>query len=137
MTEIQFAGSTFDHERDHARLLTLLQRVHKLMQDGQWHTLESIKLSCGGTEASVSARLRDLRKQAFGNHVIQHRRIDGGLWEYRAVMPENCSCPIMKPDGKHMVVETTHHRIGTKRVMPSTGERTHPVELFPIPVRMP
>ena len=47
-------------ERDHARLKTLLQKVHAFMADGQYHTLESIKLSCGGTEASVSARLRDL-----------------------------------------------------------------------------
>ena len=53
-----FAGATYDRDRDFARLKTQLRRVHALMLDGQERTLHSIAMSCGGTEAAVSARLR-------------------------------------------------------------------------------
>ena len=91
-----FAGATYDRDRDFARLKTQLRRVHALMLDGQERTLHSIAMSCGGTEAAVSARLRDLRKSRFGSHVVQHRRITGGQWEYRLLAPTPCNCPVTK-----------------------------------------
>ena len=45
-----------------ARLDRLLDRVRSLMQDGEWRTLTEINEECGGTETSVSARLRELRR---------------------------------------------------------------------------
>lgn len=80
-----FDGDTYEPELDQARLATLLNRVHAFMRDGQWHTLAEIVRACGGTEASVSARLRDLRKDRFGaNDVRKRRSIEhDGLFEYR------------------------------------------------------
>lgn len=83
---VTFDGKTFDHAKDGARLSTQLERVRELMADGRWRTLAQIKKACGGSEASVSARLRDLRKARFGGLSIERRRYGasaGGLWEYR------------------------------------------------------
>ena len=70
---------------DTERLAGQLGRVHSLMRDGQWRTLEAIAQAVGGSEAGVSARLRDLRKARFGGHQVERRRLTGGLWEYRVV----------------------------------------------------
>jgi len=76
-------------ERDQKRLNTLQGRVWTLMRDGAWRTLLEIQAVVGGSEASVSARLRDLRKPAwvkvYGECEVQKRRRTEGLWEYRVV----------------------------------------------------
>lgn len=81
-----FDGDTFEPNLDFSRLLTLMERVEALMSDGLWRTLEEIRSLCGGSEASVSARLRDLRKEKWGAHIVERRRRGepkAGLWEYR------------------------------------------------------
>lgn len=57
-----------------------------MISDGQWHTLDALVESCGGTHASIYARLRDLRKKKFGEHKISSRRKGSkwkGVWQYR------------------------------------------------------
>ena len=78
-----FAGRTYVPERDHDRLRAQLGRVKAAMTDGAWHTLGDIAERTGDPEASVSARLRDLRKAKFGGHDIARRYVSRGLWEYR------------------------------------------------------
>lgn len=81
-----FDGDTFDPEHDGPRLTGLLLRVATHMADGKWRTLPEIHAAIGGTEASVSARLRDLRKDRFGGHSVERRRVGDpkdGLWQYR------------------------------------------------------
>ncbi len=78
-----FGGSTYREARDGERLRGLLLRVYSAMSDGQWHTLSELAQKCGGSEASVSARLRDLRKPRFGGYTVDRRRVSGGLFEYR------------------------------------------------------
>lgn len=80
-----FDGATIEPE-DTARLSALLTRVMAFMFDGNWHTLAEIARACAGSEASVSARLRDLRKPRFGHYTIQRRRVHGGLFEYRLLV---------------------------------------------------
>jgi hypothetical protein len=83
-----FDGRTFIHELDGGRLGKQLQVVRALMLDGQWRTLGEISEATGYGEASVSARLRDCRKERFGGHQVQRRRRgDGrrGLFEYRII----------------------------------------------------
>lgn len=36
------------------------------------------------SEAGLSARIRDLRKAAYGGHTIERRK-NGSLWEYKLV----------------------------------------------------
>jgi hypothetical protein len=78
-----FSGSTFDPVLDGPRLTTQFQRVFAIMQDGDWHTLSDLAEASGGSEAGVSARLRDMRKERFGGHVVQRQRGASGLWFYR------------------------------------------------------
>lgn len=76
---------TYDLELDGPRLERLLDRVRALMSDGAWRTLAEIVEHVGGSEAGVSARLRDLRKAPIRAEVERRRRGDPrlGLWEYR------------------------------------------------------
>ena len=73
---------------DAERLHTLLGRVLEVMRDGRWRTLAEIKAVAGGSETSVSARLRDLRKPKWGGFRVERRRTaTHGLWEYRVEVP--------------------------------------------------
>jgi biotin operon repressor len=80
---LTFDGATYDPLMDKDRLRSLLGRVFQLMADGKWRTLAEIRERTGGSEASVSARIRDLRKPKFGGYLVEHRRKAGGVWEYQ------------------------------------------------------
>lgn len=45
-----------------------------LLSDGGWWTLAELADELDAGEATVGARVRDLRKQQFGGHVIRTRR---------------------------------------------------------------
>ena len=68
---------------DHQRLARQLALVLALMRDGRWRTLREIAELTGAPEASVSARLRDLRKPAKGGYTVERRRVTQGLYAYR------------------------------------------------------
>lgn len=69
---------------DTPRLNEQARRVYDLMADRQWRTLAQIAEATGDPEASVSARLRDLRKIRFGGHTVERRRsLDSAVHEYR------------------------------------------------------
>lgn len=68
---------------DHGRLTGQLARVIDLMADGRWRTLAQITCLVGGSEAGISARLRDARKSRFGAWTVEKRRIGNGLFSYR------------------------------------------------------
>jgi len=83
----QFDGATFQPERDGERLTRQLDRVKELMLDGQWRSLPQIAALVGGSEAGVSARLRDLRKPRNGAYTVNRRHVEDGLHEYQVVKP--------------------------------------------------
>jgi hypothetical protein len=77
---------------DGARIASLLERVKAHMLSGAWYTLDELASLVGGSEAGISARIRDLRKPQFGGYNIQRRRramgpAKGGLHEYRLRRP--------------------------------------------------
>jgi hypothetical protein len=78
-----FDGVTFDQDRDGSRLNAQLSRVLAVLKGGCWHTLADVAARTGDPEASVSARIRDLRKPRFGGYVVERRYVERGLWEYR------------------------------------------------------
>lgn len=85
---LQFDGRTYCQELDFSRLNRQLRRVFTVMIHGQWHTLEEISFKTKDPQASVSARLRDLRKPKFGGFTIERRRRGDpkrGLFEYRLI----------------------------------------------------
>ena len=79
----RFDGATYDPTLDQERLTGQLGRVYGVMRGGDWHTLDELVTRCGGTTASVSARLRDLRKSRFGGYTVERRRKTAGVWLYR------------------------------------------------------
>lgn len=81
-----FSGATFDPALDGERLNTQLHRVYDVLRDHAWHTLPELREKCGGSDAALSARIRDLRKPRFGFHTIESRRVREGLWAYRLVL---------------------------------------------------
>lgn len=78
-----FDGETYDVSKDYARLKGQLGRVFSLMIDGRWRTLAEIRDEVGGSEAACSARLRDLRKEKYGNFAVARERVAGVLYRYR------------------------------------------------------
>src|SRR3982751_4933791 len=88
LPERTFGGETYDADRDFIRLTGQLQRTWQVMQDGKWRTLAQVaretssRRTDGGhdSEASVSARLRDFRKEKFGGHELHRENVSGGLW---------------------------------------------------------
>ena len=79
-----FDGTTYERDLDHARLTTQLERVCTLLTTppGQRWKLRELADAVGAPEASISARIRDLRKDKFGGFEVLRNRTAGGLWEY-------------------------------------------------------
>lgn len=81
-----FDGETYEPARDGERLEGQLQRVFALMADARWRTLAEIATAVDGSEAAVSARLRDLRKARFGGHTVNRRYLHDGIWQYQVLV---------------------------------------------------
>ena len=81
-------GDTYDDIRDRLRLNRQARSVYDLMIDGQWRTLAEISEATGEPEASISARLRDFRKDRFGAHVVDREYLADGIWRYRVLQPK-------------------------------------------------
>ena len=77
-------GETYVAEFDQDRLSRQQSVVYAVMKDGHWRTLGEIHALTGAPEASISARLRDLRNM-FSLTVDRRRRGEpsAGLFEYR------------------------------------------------------
>jgi hypothetical protein len=74
---------------DNERLWRQLRRVYNAMADCRWRTLAQLEALTGDPQASISARLRDLRKPRFGANTVERERVhaDRGLYAYRLVEP--------------------------------------------------
>jgi hypothetical protein len=82
----KFDGSDYVPERDDARLSSQLKRVFNVMKDGGWRSLETISLSTGDPEPSVSAQLRHLRKPKHGSHTVNKKHMGEGLYVYQLLV---------------------------------------------------
>lgn len=56
-----------------------IEVIKNILLDYQWHTLEELNRRSGIPEATISARIREL-KRIFN---IEKRQIKNGKWEYR------------------------------------------------------
>lgn len=79
-----YDGDTLHHDTDHKRLRAQHAAVFKAMAGEAWLTLAELETATSYPQASVSARLRDFRKEKFGGHTVlrRRRRNAGGTWEY-------------------------------------------------------
>ena len=80
-------GREFDGDdllpRDISRIRGTLEAVKNALAGGRWWTLKELTETCGGSEAGISARLRDCRKVKHGALTIERRRRTSSQWEYR------------------------------------------------------
>lgn len=86
-TTAQFDGAT-STAQDTPRLKGQLAAVRSVLRQNKhrWLNLFVLAAESGGySEASVSARIRDLRKPKFGWYTIERRRNGKGTHEYRMV----------------------------------------------------
>ena len=85
----RFDGSDIVQELDQKRLTGQILRVYNYMSDGRWRTLDELSSATVAPHASVSAQLRNLRKERFGGLGIDKRRRgepSDGLWEYKLIL---------------------------------------------------
>lgn len=87
---LPFDGATAAAE-DVPRLRSQLDAVRNVLLAGEWMTLRQLAGSCGGSQAGISARLRDLRKPKFGGYHVARRRdpeapVGSGIWQYRIIL---------------------------------------------------
>lgn len=71
---------------DDLRLGRQLATVRDAMSDGKWHDPEELERLTGFRWASISARLRDLRKPRFGGHAVERTNAGNGNFAYRLVL---------------------------------------------------
>ncbi len=82
----KFNGSDYVPEFDDERLKGQIKKIYELMIDGEWRTLSEIEQLTNFGQASISAQLRHLRKERFGNHTVNKRNRgvrEKGLFEYQ------------------------------------------------------
>lgn len=79
-------GDTYEPQQDRIRLNKQAREVWDLMRDGKWRELWRIADATGCPIQSVSARLRDFRKERFGSHEVDRRRVKGGVFQYRLIV---------------------------------------------------
>lgn len=91
----KFSGSDYVPENDQKRLTGQIEEIYKVLLNTKdfdthcWWTLEELGNETGYLHTSISAQLRNLRKESFGSHIIEKRHrgdLKIGLWEYRMVL---------------------------------------------------
>lgn len=87
-------GPAYDKALDGKRLSTQMERIRDLMLSAgeceTWLTLQQLEQMTSYPQASISAQLRHLRKEAFGSYVVKKQRVGklkSGHWEYQLSKP--------------------------------------------------
>lgn len=80
MTTFTARGDTFIPERDSERLSSQYEVVKAYVLGRDWTTLGQISKATGYPEASVSARLRDLRGRGY---LVEREFVTRGLHRYK------------------------------------------------------
>ncbi len=93
---MRFDGEAVDPILDGPRLGRQLAAVRDycLGLNGGFATLRQISEAVGSGEASVSAQLRNLRKEKFGSFIVERCRGSGGLFFYRVLRPKPEQLPL-------------------------------------------
>jgi len=90
MTEFKqihlFDGADYVPERDGVRLSRQLQRIYELMKEGRWWTLRELEEETSYPQASISASIRNFRKDKFGGHTVEREYVTNGIYKYKLVL---------------------------------------------------
>jgi len=102
---MSFGGRTFDETLDGDRLRKQLVATYAVMSDHQWRMLKQLSREvtargAPGPEASISARLRDMRKKKFGGLTVERERIPNGNGLHRYRIPPQKGVLVLRPRKK-------------------------------------
>ena len=61
------------------------QGVWATIKSGRWIDLYDLRARVKGSDAALTARIRDLRKKAHGKHKVLCERFADGVYRYRLV----------------------------------------------------
>lgn len=78
-----FQGDDYVATRDRDRLTSQIKKIYLHMRDEQWRSLKDISNELDIPHSSVSAQLRNLRKESFGSHKIHRKHLQGGFYLYK------------------------------------------------------
>lgn len=81
--ELFFEGCDYVHERDFPRLSPKLAHIFEIMSDGEWHTLPELHETTGYLTTTISAHIRELRKERWGGHTVHRKYLGNGLYAYK------------------------------------------------------
>lgn len=70
-----------------SRLGAQREDIWRVIQNGVWYTLRELEELTGHPQASISARLRDFRKEEFGGRTIERKHLVNGIYQYRYCPP--------------------------------------------------
>ena len=89
--QLDFDGDHYDPAIDRERLTGQIKDVYRAMVDGRWHTVEELQDATGHPQASISAQLRNLRKERYGGHDIigRYRVNTNRIFEYKLPVMED------------------------------------------------
>ena len=82
----KFNGADYQPTRDNPRLTSQFKRIFYLMKDGVPRTLGEIAEDTGDPESSISAQLRHMRKERFGQHFVNREHLGNGLYSYALIL---------------------------------------------------
>ena len=83
---MDFDGETYEPAKDKARLTAQYKQVFDTMLDGKFRSLAELEALTKAPQASISARLRDMRKERNGSHTVVRRRAeDGTYYKYQLI----------------------------------------------------
>ena len=84
----EFDGDDYVSRRDKPRLTLQIHQVRMYMENNDWLSVKQISDDLNFPEASVSAQIRNLRKEKFGNRIGERRYQGNGLYEFK-LMPKD------------------------------------------------
>ena len=89
----EFDGVDYESPRDKGRLMTQKKSIldYMINHAEKWVTLRQISKACQAPEASVSAQLRNFRKEKFGSHTVHRKHVKNGLFAYQLELNESVS----------------------------------------------
>ena len=81
----RFDGWHFDAKKDQERLTKQMRGIYKVLKEAKvWLTVSEIEEETGYAQPSISAQLRNMRKEKFGSLDVRGRYREGTrIFEYK------------------------------------------------------
>jgi DNA-binding Lrp family transcriptional regulator len=80
---VSFDGEDMDQERDGERLNRQMNIIRERMENAGWLSVQQLSNELGFPATSVSAQIRNLRKDKFGGRYVERRYQGNGLYQFK------------------------------------------------------